>query len=200
MSKSITINGNGSTISGTGLTIITATAAINNLNFVNTIAKGGDGGPGSGRGGGSGEGRVSVEACSSWGGANVTATNVTFQNDRAQGGNGGAVAKNSVFLAGGGGGGYRTDGQEGARFGDFGGHGGLPGGGDGGNAFTGSVFSTGPAAQPGGGGGGGQGLNRKSPGAAGGVLTEDYVLVTENSASLGARPRAGPPRVVSTSH
>ena len=32
------------------------------------------------------------------------------------------------------------------------------------------------------------------------VLTEDCVLVTENSASLGAPPQAGPPRVVSTSH
>jgi hypothetical protein len=82
VSKSITINGNGSTISGTGLTIITATAAINNLNFVNTIAKGGDGGPGSGRGGVVGEGAGLGGGLLILGGANVTATNVTFQNDR----------------------------------------------------------------------------------------------------------------------
>lgn len=42
-------------------------------------------------------------------GANVTATNVTFQNDKAQGGNGGGISID-YYRGGGGGGGYLTDG------------------------------------------------------------------------------------------
>jgi autotransporter-associated beta strand protein len=168
VSKSITIDGNGSTISGAtlypGLTVTSGTVAINNLKIANTLAKGGDGGIGSiALGGGGGGGAGLGGALLILAGANVTATNITFQNNRAQGGNGGRLV-----MGNGGGGGYRTDGQAGTFLG-VGGHGGLPGGGDGGNS-EGILFSSGPSAQPGGfgGGGGGQGNKRDLPGAKGG--------------------------------
>jgi hypothetical protein len=72
-------------------------------------------------------------------GANVTATNVTFQQNRAQGGNGGDTEQVGDQTSGGGGG-FSTNGKPGTH--GFGGHDGLPGGGDGGNS-KGVIFAAG---------------------------------------------------------
>jgi outer membrane autotransporter protein len=172
LTKNVTIDGNGKTLSGQGSfrgfivgdpfnTSVKPTVAINNLSIIHTLAMGGRGALGgfdSGAGGGGAGlgGGLLILA-----GANVTATNVSFQQNRAQGGDGGEALP-VIATGGGGGGGWSTDGKSG-HFG-YGGHGGLPGGGDGGNDRSGDL------AQPGGfgGGGGGQGSQRNLPGGAGG--------------------------------
>jgi outer membrane autotransporter protein len=183
ITKNITILGNGKTLSGGNLNrgfvigdpfnaSVKPTVAINNLTIANTLAKGGDGAMGELRGGGAGGGGAGLgSALLVLAGANLTVTNVALLNGKAQGGNGGRLyATGGHFdprLAGGGGGGYFSDGKLGVTGGfplGYGGHGGLPGGGDGGNNRSGS------SARPGGfgGGGGGQGMFRNMPGGAGG--------------------------------
>ena len=173
VTKNITIQGNGKTLSGGNLyrgfvigdpfNPSAPTVAINNLIIDNTLAKGGDGAFGSNGGGGSGGGGAGLgSALLVLAGANVTATSVTFQNGKAQGGSGGYIGGSTY--GGGGGGGYFSDGKSGDPFGT-GGHGGLPGGGDGGNDYRSYL------AMPGGfGGGGGGGGSYRVPlyGGAGG--------------------------------
>ena len=103
ITKNITIQGNGETLSGRNLyrgfiigdpfnSSVTPTVAINNLTIDNTLAKGGDGAVGDIGGGGSGGGGAGLGgALLVLAGANVTATNVTFQNGNAQGGTGGGI-------------------------------------------------------------------------------------------------------------
>ena len=175
VTKNITIEGNGGTLSGQNLyrgfivgdpfNPSKPTVAINNLTIVNALAMGGKAAlrtfttAGTGGGGAGLGGALLVLA-----GANVTTTNVTFQNGNAQGGDG-ALSFDNPFssVGGGGGGGYLTSGKISNGAG-YGGHGGLGGGGDGGNNKSGDL------AQPGGfgGGGGGQGRGRNAPGGAGG--------------------------------
>ena len=102
ITKSITINGNGFTLSGakstgqgtSGLFVFSGTVAIENLTISQVTAQGGAGGNAGGGGAGLG-GALFVAS-----GANVTVTNVALLNNVARGGNGG-----SVPAAGGGGGG-----------------------------------------------------------------------------------------------
>jgi outer membrane autotransporter protein len=165
ISKSITINGAGFSLDGAnryrGLilgdedkTTNFPTIAINNLNIANTFAKGGDGAPGGPEAGGGGGGAGLGGALLVMNGATVTATNLTVAGSKVQGGNGGGPSA-SYSNGGGGGGGWQTSGKGSAGL-SFGGHGGVPGGGDGGNAAYRPQF----AARQGlfGGGGGGSGL------------------------------------------
>ncbi|MBV8798100.1 MAG: autotransporter-associated beta strand repeat-containing protein, partial [Hyphomicrobiales bacterium] len=172
ITKNVTIFGDGKTLSGQDSfrgfivgdpfdTSVKPAVAINNLSIIHTLAMGGRGAPGDPADGAGGGGAGLGGGLLILAGANVTATNVFFQQNRAQGGKGGNVVQ-GLFFGGGGGGGWSTDGKEGHH--GFGGHGGVPGGGDGGNGRSGDL------AQPGlfGGGGGGQGSQRNLPGGAGG--------------------------------
>ncbi|WP_281413583.1 autotransporter domain-containing protein [Microvirga antarctica] len=172
----ITIYGNNSNISGAtryrGLTVEASNVSISDLNISNTFAKGGNGAPRSmpARGntaysGGSGGGGAGLGAgLLVLSGANVTIANVTLQNGKAQGGNGGSGFHDG-YGAGGGGGGYETDGKIGTAIG-YGGHGGLPNGGDGGDNL-GVVNTSVPTARPGGYGGGGGGQRQGTGGGPG---------------------------------
>ncbi len=126
LTKNVTIQGNGKTLSGGNLyrgfivgnplnPSIKPTVAINNLAIVNGAAIGGFGGPAYLSGGGAGGGwRRSRGGLLVLAGANVTVTNVSFQNGTARGGGGGQVYPEPVFFAvaaGGGGGGYLTNGK-----------------------------------------------------------------------------------------
>jgi autotransporter-associated beta strand protein len=188
VSKSVTIQGAGWRLSGDNLyrgfivgdpvnPSIKPAVTINNLTIVDALAKGGDGGDGgylyaSNRFGGAGGGGAGLGGgLLVLAGANLAITNVTFQNNRAQGGNGGGNVGASAYGAGGGGGGYLSNGASG----DFrlGGRGGAGGGGNGGGtAFEAAQIEPAPS-QPGGfgGGGGGRGLGNCSgacpPGGAG---------------------------------
>ena len=90
--ENLTINGNGHTMNGAntygGFVIQNGNVAINDLDILNTTARGGNGGTlaGNGSGGGAGlGGGLFVGA-----GANVTITDVDFTGARAIGGNGGS--------------------------------------------------------------------------------------------------------------
>jgi autotransporter-associated beta strand protein len=172
ITRSITLNGAGFSLDGAnryrGLILgekenatVSSTIAINNLNIVNTIAKGGDGGPAGPDAGGGGGGAGLGGALLVMNGATVTATNLTVAGSKAQGGAGGGTSA-SYSDGGGGGGGWQTNGKGSAGL-SFGGHGGLPGGGDGGNASYRPQF----AARPGGFGGGGGG---SGSGGSGGLI------------------------------
>ena len=107
--RNVTFDGGNFTLSGgnahRGLYVELGTVAINNLQIVNTVAQGGNGGAGltdislignriergsgSGSGGGGGGGLGSALFVGS--AANVTASNVTLRDGRASGGNGGDV-------------------------------------------------------------------------------------------------------------
>ena len=173
--RNVTFDGGNFTLSGgnahRGLYVESGTVAINNLQIVNTVAQGGNGGAGltdirlignriasgsgSGSGGGGGGGLGSALFVGS--AANVTASNVTLRDGRASGGNGGDVRYVGDYRA--------TSGGGGGMFGNGGdastvdGPGGAGGGGAGGAA----------AGSSGGyGGGGGGGVNRGGSGGVGG--------------------------------
>ena len=170
--RNVTFDGGNFTLSGgnahRGLYVESGTVAINNLQIVNTVAQGGNGGAGltdislignriergsgSGSGGGGGGGLGSALFVGS--AANVTASNVTLRDGRASGGNGGDVR----YI-----GDYRTtSGGGGGMFGNGGdastvdGTGGAGGGGAGGGSSGGL------------GGGGGGGVTRGGSGGVGG--------------------------------
>jgi hypothetical protein len=165
--RNVTFDGGNFTLSGgnahRGLYVESGTVAINNLQIVNTVAQGGNGGAGltdislignriergsgSGSGGGGGGGLGSALFVGS--AANVTASNVTLRDGRASGGNGGDVRYIGDYrtTSGGGGGMFgnggdasTVDGTGGAGGGGAGGgsSGGLGGGGGGGVTWGGS--------------------------------------------------------------
>lgn len=172
ITKNVTINGNGHTLSADhrvrGFIVgdphnasVTPTVAINNLTISRMHAGGGNsiGSQGTVEGGGSGGGGAGLGgALLVLAGTNVTVTNVAFLSNTATGG----ALEPGLLGFQKGGGGYLTHG--GVSFPSFGAHGGLGGGGDGGDNRRGAL------AQPGGfgGGGGGQGSFRFAPGGAGG--------------------------------
>ncbi len=167
--NSVTINGNGNTISGGGTERIffigvdhatqtsaavagsivaqTQNVAISNLTLANAVARGGAGGDGGGGGMGAG-GALFVNQS-----ANVTLTGVSFNNNSAVGGAGVAGTSGGGGGLGGAGGATNPAGLNG------GGGGGLFGAGGGGlgngNAGGGGIFGTGGIGYPYGGGGGG---------------------------------------------
>ncbi len=173
--RNVTFDGGNFTLSGgnahRGLYVESGIVAINNLQIVNTVAQGGNGGAGltdirlygnriesgsgSGSGGGGGGGLGAALFVGS--AANVTTSNVTLLNGRARGGNGGDVRYIGDYrtTSGGGGGMYgnggdasTVDGTGGAGGGGAGGSsGGLGGGGGGG-------VNSGGSGGVGGGGGG----------------------------------------------
>jgi outer membrane autotransporter protein len=179
VTKNVTIEGNGMTLSGANLyrgfivgdphnASVTPTVAINDLSIVDALAKGGDGGTagqykvsfspffqrGGGGGGGAGLGGALLVLAE----ANVTVTNVAFESNNAQGGNGGGRSRNFSY-GGGGGGGYLDSGGNAAYFCCNGGNGGAGGGGEGG-AGVGIIYGgTPPQAGGFGGGGGGAGFD-----------------------------------------
>lgn len=181
VSRTITINGGGNTLSGggsvRGLFARAGTTTINSLTFSSLLNQGGVGGLGGG-GGGAGLGGALFVA----NGATVTLVDCAFSSCSAQGGDG----ANSFGTAGGGGGvgGAGAEGNSsygGAGGGGFGGDGGTissiaTGGGGGGGAngagVDGSGNSTGTAGGSdfggtGGGSGGAPGTNGQTPGASG---------------------------------
>jgi len=167
--NSVTINGNGNTISGGGTQRIffvgvdsatqtsaavagsivaqTQNVAISNLTLANGLAQGGAGGSGGGGGMGAG-GALFVNQS-----ANVTLTGVSFSNNSAVGGAGATGTSGGGGGLGGAGGATNTNGLNG------GGGGGLYGAGGGGSgngaAGGGGVFGSGGIGYPAGGGGGG---------------------------------------------
>lgn len=169
VNKNLTINGNGKFLDGSntqrGFLVYSGTVSINDLIIQNTLAKGGNGGaavPGRQGGGGAGlGGGLFVNNL-----ANVTITNVSFNNTQAQGGTAGTGATTNLGAGGGGGGG-------------MGGNGGIPGsgpatrtGGGGGGVLAGANGGNGTASGGGNGGGigGGPGsVNDFSPGSDGGI-------------------------------
>lgn len=109
---SLIINGNGNTLDGSGkyqgLFVYDGSVSVSNLTIQNAVAIGGNGADGGGGGAGLGGG-VFVGAS-----ANVSLTDMTFYNDSARGGDGGAVVAHKVFngevFGGGGGGGLGGNG------------------------------------------------------------------------------------------
>lgn len=195
--KSVTINGNGHTLDGSGanrgLFVYAGTVAINDLQISNTLAKGGDSGTG---GGGAGMGGALFVAA----GATVNVSNVSIDTARAQGGDatsfgnggggmGGDSGSTSGAAGGGGvgntarGGGISSNGQRGIVTGaqpggsspansgggdGGGGGGGAPGFGGGGGGGIGGMTSTGNDGANGGWGGGGGGARTGGAGGSGG--------------------------------
>jgi hypothetical protein len=167
-----------------GLFVYSGTATIENLMLENMLARGGYGsGGGAGLGGG-----LFVADDSAHGAAagNVTLTNVSFVNDSAVGGNGGAASgggglggnggQSSNGEGGGGGGGIGGNGQGGFAFsaGDSGtyGYGGAPGSrgivpGAPGGGLGGYPSGGGGGGAESGGGGGGGGIDGSSSGDGG---------------------------------
>lgn len=89
-----------------GLFVYQGSSQLSNLNIVNTLSQGGDGGAGRGGGGGAlgvGAGLFVNTATS------VTASNLSFTNNQSVGGNGGA-ADASLVGGGGGGGAFKSEG------------------------------------------------------------------------------------------
>lgn len=130
---------------------------IQNLNFQNLVARGGDGGDGiAGGGGGMGAGGAIYAPQSFLNGSNpsITLINVSINNCSAVGGNGGSYKEGLTGNeGGGGGGGFSGNGGSITTTGSTGGGGGGGFGGDGGNV----VRSTDDILGGGGGGGGGLG-------------------------------------------
>lgn len=155
----VTIDGNGGAYSG--FFIPMGNVTIQNMNFQNLTAKGGDGGSGiSGGGGGMGAGGAIYVPQTFLNGSNpsVTLMNVSINNCSAVGGNGGNYLGGSLTgnEGGGGGGGFSGNGGSITTTGITGGAGGGGFGGDGGNVTldTSSIL--------GGGGGGGGGLGSRA--------------------------------------
>jgi autotransporter-associated beta strand protein len=147
LTKNVTINGGNFTLSGAntyrGFLVTSGTVALNNLQIVNTLAQGGNGGnsyrdsnprpsgPIQGGGGGGGAGLGSGLFVAS--GANVILSNVSFRGGSAIGGAGGIAKPSWLFL-------NQTGGGGGSMFGHGGnsdsccpsGQGGAGGGGRGG--------------------------------------------------------------------
>lgn len=170
--RNVTFDGGNFTLSGAnahrGLYVESGTVAINNLQIVNAVAQGGNGGAGltdirvignriesgsgSGSGGGGGGGLGAALFVGS--AANVTTNNVTLLNGRASGGNGGDVRYIGDYrTTSGGGGGMSGNGGDASN---VDGTGGAGGGGAGGGSSGGL------------GGGGGGGVNRGGSGGVGG--------------------------------
>jgi hypothetical protein len=152
----VTIDGNSGAYRG--FFIPTGNVTIQNMNFQNMTAKGGNGGDGiSGGGGGMGAGGAIYAPQSFLNGSNpsVTLINVSINNSSAVGGNGGSYFSLAATgnEGGGGGGGFGGDGGSIAATGITGGAGGGGFGGNGGNV----TLSTDDPAGGGGGGGGGLG-------------------------------------------
>ncbi|MGB7097367.1 MAG: pectate lyase-like adhesive domain-containing protein, partial [Xanthobacteraceae bacterium] len=152
----VTINGNGFTLQGTGqaavdggstdtgLAVLAGKVTIQNLTIEDTNAKGGDG-SGSGGGGAGLGGGLFVGS-----NASVTLDDVNFQKDQAQGGNGGsgvggggAGGNASILVPNlGGAGPDGADGEDGED-GEKGANGSGAAGGDGGSGAAGSMGGTG---------------------------------------------------------
>lgn len=176
ITKSYSINGAGITIDGDNFyqafQIASGNVVINDVNIIQAMSKGGDGGSGySGGGGGVGGGG----ALYVHGGTSVILNASNLTNNIAQGGNGGDATFNGNAGAGGGGGfGGGTGGNSvnpGASTG--GGGGGHSHGGNGGtdsskNGSNGVYF---------GGGGGGAGLNSVVPGGNGGNASPNGTFI-----------------------
>ena len=160
-SASVTIDGNNGAYSGFFIPIGTVT--IQNINFQNLIAKGGNGGDGiSGGGGGMGAGAAIYAPQYFLNGSfpSITLSNVSIQNCSAVGGNGGnsIITSTSSFTGnegGGGGGGSAGSGGSITAAGSTGGAGGGGFGGDGGNVTLSTDLG-------GGGGSGGGGLGSRA--------------------------------------
>jgi autotransporter-associated beta strand protein len=185
--KSVTINGNGNTLSGNnqfrGLFVgsynpstgapVAVTVAIQDLTITNTRAAGGNGGTGSaGSGGGGGAGFGGALYVANL--ANVTVTNVDLNGNAAVGGNGGTGGGGAAGGSGGGGG-MGGNGGNANPIGGGGGGGGLGvganGGAGGANAGLAGIATGAPAGGngPGGGGTGGAGGGGGGGGAGGGA-------------------------------
>lgn len=150
----VTIDGNSGTYSG--FFIPMGNVTIQNMNFQNLTAKGGNGGDGiSGGGGGLGSGGAIYAPQVFLNGSNpsITLKNVSISNCSAVGGNGGSFFSlpSTGNEGGGGGGGFSGNGGSITTVGITGGAGGGGFGGDGGNV----TLSTGDPSGGGGGGGGG---------------------------------------------
>lgn len=157
----VTIDGNSGAYRGFFIPIGNVT--IQNMNFQNMTAQGGNGGDGiSGGGGGMGAGGAIYAPQAFLNGSNpsITLINVSINNCAAIGGNGG----NSIAVSltgnegGGGGGGFSGNGGSVTTTGSTGGAGGGGFGGDGGNV----TLSLGDLLGGGGGGGGGLGSRANS--------------------------------------
>lgn len=152
----VTIDGNSGAYSGFFIPI--GNVIIQNINFQNLTAKGGNGGNGiSGGGGGMGAGGAIYAPQSFLNGSNpsITLKNVSINNCSAVGGNGGSYlgASSTGNEGGGGGGGFSGNGGSVTTTGSTGGAGGGGFGGNGGDV----VLSTNDVLGGGGGGGGGLG-------------------------------------------
>lgn len=152
----VTIDGNGGAYSG--FFIPMGNVTIQNINFQNMTAKGGNGGNGiSGGAGGLGAGGAIYTPQTFLNGTNpsVTLMNVSINNCSAVGGNGGSYfgLASTGNEGGGGGGGFSGNGGSITTTGSTGGGGGGGFGGDGGDV----TLSTGDPLGGGGGGGGGLG-------------------------------------------
>ncbi len=150
----VTIDGNSGAYSGFFIPIGNVT--IQNMNFQNLTAKGGDGGDGiSGGGGGLGAGGAIYVPQSFLYGSNpsVTLMNVSIDDCSAVGGNGGSYSPSlsTGYEGGGGGGGFSGNGGSITTSGITGGAGGGGFGGDGGNV---TLSDLSPESGGGGGGGG----------------------------------------------
>lgn len=156
----VTIDGNSGAYSGFFIPIGNVT--IQNMNFQNLTAKGGNGGDGiSGGGGGLGAGGAIYAPQTFLNGSNpsITLMNVSINNCAAVGGNGGSyfsVSSPTGNEGGGGGGGFSGNGGFVITTGSTGGGGGGGFGGDGGNVTVSTDFPVG------GGGGGGGGLGSRA--------------------------------------
>ncbi len=140
------------------------------LRIINGRARGGNGGSALGGGGGGGLGAGGAIFVNS--GANVTASQVVFQNNRAFGGNGGLNTSTAVGNTGGGGGGGLLGNGGGATDGGGGGGGGLLGNGINGGPYSNANFATtgsggGAGGGPAGGGSGGAGMGQAGIGLPG---------------------------------
>jgi hypothetical protein len=175
---SLVIDGGGNNLSGQGvyegLFVQAGSVLIESLSINDTKIVGGNGAEGNGiaaaGGGGAGLGGglyVGGTTAGAGYGANVTLVNVSFANDSATGGNGGAAdgQPSHLFLSGGGGGGGLRQGngstggtQSGGAGGGLPGAGGAPGAADG---------AGGAGGYGGGGGGGGIGAQGNDGGAGG---------------------------------
>ncbi len=153
----VTIDGNSNAYSG--FFIPMGNVTIQNMNFQNLTAAGGNGGDGiSGGGGGMGAGGAIYipQTFSNGSYPSVTLMNVSIDNCSAIGGNGGSYLGGSATgdEGGGGGGGFSGNGGSITTIGSTGGGG---GGGFGGNGGDATVNSSDPVSGGGGGGGGGIG-------------------------------------------
>ena len=163
--SSITIQGNGNTLSGAntyrGLLILSGTVAVNNLAIANAVAQGGAGGGGGGGGGGLG-GALFVGN-----GANVSVNNVQLINNSAKGGAGGGTS--SLAVDGGGGGGMGGNGGTLSAGGGGAGGGGLGRGANGGDVDVNGSGSSGIAIGSASGGTGSGAVGGVGGGSSGGA-------------------------------